>query len=563
MPRLVCALLVLAGLAPVPALAQFGPTARMEGVEVRKVADIPSGFGVNRHPIRIAQDPTDGALYVLATSQPDGRSPGWTSVIYRLEPADDGRLAPVQVLSAADHGTPRPVGMAFGPEGTLYLVGNDEVGETQTQIVIRRGTPSGDGWTWSTVATSEPYLFSYTYFDHRANAIVVTPDGSSLIVNSGSRTDHGESYGGVREEGLTAVLLQIPADGADLTLPNDRQSLKDAGYVFAEGNRNMADLAFAPNGDLFGPDNAGDRDDPGELNWVREGEHYGFPWRIGGNETPMQFDGYEPQNDPLVPEVCNPNPADTGCYFSNDPNYPAPPEGVTFVEPIPNAGPYADTFLDPTTGAVRDASEEGTTVTTFEGGRSPLGLVFDADSLLAGRLEGGAFLLSFAGARGGFPEDGQDLVFLDLDKGEADYTLSTELVVDGFTHPIDAVMVENVVYVVEYGDWFSPGGSRGVWAVTLPRQGGTSAEPVAEAGVRLDVFPNPTTDRLTVTYEVPTPTEVRIEVVDVLGRVVRTVVDEAASGRTTLPTDGLGAGTYVVRLTAGAAHLTQPVTVVR
>src|SRR5690606_12274378 len=118
---------------------------------------------------------------------------------------------------------------------------------------------------WATVATSEPYLFSYTYFDHRANSIVVTPDGTSLIVNSGSRSDHGEMYGGVREEGLTAVLLKVPADATDLTLPNDRQALKDGGYVYAEGNRNTADLAFAPNGDLFGPDNAGDRDDPGEL----------------------------------------------------------------------------------------------------------------------------------------------------------------------------------------------------------------------------------------------------------------------------------------------------------
>jgi hypothetical protein len=579
MLRLIATLVVFVSLVPTPAVAQFGPVAEMDGVEVQKMADIPTGsFGVNRHPIRIAQDPTDGALYVLATSQPDGRDPGSTNRIYRLDPAADGMFDLVTVLEDDDHGTPRPVGMTFGPEGNLYLVGNDEVGEEQTQIVIRRGTPNGDGWDWATVATSEPYLFSYTYFDHRANSIVVTPDGSTLIVNSGSRTDHGESYGGVREEGLTAVLLQIPADATDLTLPNDRQALKDAGYVFAEGNRNMADLAFAPNGDLFGPDNAGDRDDPGELNWVREGEHYGFPWRIGGNDTPMQFPPYgapygynDPTNDPLVPNVCNPNPADTGCYFSNDPGYPAPPEGITFVEPIPNAGPFADEFLDPETGAVRDASEEDTTITTFSGGRSPLGLVFDADSVLVDPLKGGAFVLSFAGARDengdgqlDFPVGGQDLAFLDLDKSEDGYTLSAEAVVTDFTHPIDAVMVENVIYVIEYGSWFGGGGSRGVWAVTLPRSTDTASEQGAEVvAAHFTVYPNPTSGALTLAYRLGAPSEVRIEVFDVLGRVVRTEERRAGEGRVVVPTEGLGAGVYVARLTAGGVHETRTFTVTR
>ena len=587
MSRPILSLVVaLVALAPASAWAQFGggsPTVEMDGVAIRKLVDIPTNDGpfspqLNRHPIRIAQDPTDGALYVLATSQPDGRDTPATSVIYRLAPTDDGTAGLVTALEDEDHGTPRPVGMAFGPDGTLYLVGNDEVGDTQTEIVIRRGVRvyTTDGadpvWEWSTVATSEPYLLSYTYFDHRANSVVVTPDGSALIVNSGSRTDHGEMYGGVREEGLTAVLLQVPADGNDLVLPNDREALKAAGYVYAEGNRNTADLAFAPNGDLFGPDNAGDRDDPGELNWLREGEHYGFPWRIGGNDTPMQFPGYDPYADPLVPEVCNPNPADTGCYFSNDPTYPAPPEGVTFVEPIPNAGPYADEFLDPETGAVRDASDEGITIPTFSGGRSPLGLTFDADSVLVDPLRGGAFMLSFAGARGGFPEDGQDLVFLDLDKGEDGYTVSTEAVVTGFTFPIDAVMTNGTLYVIEYGEWFGGGGSRGVWEVTFPRQNvsaetdglpaGALGGPVARA------YPNPTAGALTVEYGFPTAAPVRVDLVDVLGRVVQTeevpgALAPAGTGRHTVSTGGLPAGVYVLRLTDGTSQVSRSVTVAR
>ncbi|MFT7553257.1 MAG: hypothetical protein ACI9BV_003589, partial [Rhodothermales bacterium] len=53
-------------------------------------------------------------------------------------------------------------------------------------------------------------------------------------------------------------------------------------------------------GDLFGTENAGDCDDSEELNWIREGRHYGFPWRIGTSVTPQQFPGYDPSADPFV-----------------------------------------------------------------------------------------------------------------------------------------------------------------------------------------------------------------------------------------------------------------------
>ena len=341
--------------------------------------------------------------------------------------------------------------------------------------------------------------------------------------------------------------------------------------MFAEGNRNTADLAYAPNGDLFGPDNAGDRDDPGELNWLREGHHYGFPWRIGGNDTPMWVDpAYNPNADPLVPNACSgtegesPADTDTGCYFGADPAFPDPPEGLEFTEPIPNMGPYADTFLDPSSGAVRDASDEGITISTFSGGRSPLGITFDADSLLTGRLNGGAFVLSFAGARGGFPQGGRDLIFLDLDKGDDGYTLSAEAVVTGFSFPIDAVMTNGTLYVVEYGRWFAGQpvpDSRAVWEISLPRLN-VSTEPVARTS-SFDAYPNPTSGSLTLEYRLPEAAGVRVEMVDALGRVVRTLDGSPGFGRVEVPTEGLGAGVYVVRLTSGGVRQSRTITVLR
>ena len=79
-----------------------------------------------------------------------------------------------------------------------------------------------------------------------------------------------------------------------------------------------------------------------ELNWLRSGLHFGFPWRIGGADNPQQFPNYNPQNDKLL------NPMFIGVfngYYQNDPSFPPPP--TNFFEPIINLGPDADKFRRP------------------------------------------------------------------------------------------------------------------------------------------------------------------------------------------------------------------------
>jgi Secretion system C-terminal sorting domain len=554
MPRPLFAFLI--ALTVTPALAQT-PVADRTGVEVQQVAVIPQTN--NQHPIRIAQNPVDGLLYVLATS---GR-------LYRLNPLRFGGFLPEEALTEADHGTPGAVGMAFAADGSLYLLGNDNVGSTQTRFVIRQGSPRYGSWNWSTVAESEPYLLSHTWFDHKANGLALSLDQSTLYVNSGARTDHGEMYGGIREEGLTALVLQIPATAVDLTLPNDRQALKDGGYVFAEGIRNSFDLELSPDGDLFGTENAGDRDDSEELNWIREGRHYGFPWRIGTSVTPQQFPGYDPGADPFVqPDRNTNNQADIGWYFSNDPTFPPPPEGVTFTDPIPNAGPFADHFRDPVTGAVVDASDTGATIGTFTSHRSPLGLVFDADSVLIGELRGGGFMMSWnddgdqllsrLGGAGG------DLIHLGLDKSSGSYSAAATRIAHNFDHPIDAVMVQDVIYVIEYGNPGN-GGRRSVQAVSFPSSVGIAEEPVhPRATPRLSAYPNPTSGTVRLDYSgLPPNANVQVQLVDVLGRVVRTIDTNSLLGGLSVSTEGLPAGVYLTLVRSGSVQISQPVTVLR
>jgi glucose/arabinose dehydrogenase len=136
---------------------------------------------------------------------------------------------------------------------------------------------------WSTLAETAPYPKSNTTFDHIFSGIVVSPDGQNVYLTSGSRTAHGEEesnqgkFPGVREVPLTAAIFRLPANGANLMLPNDEVELQAQGYYFARGLRNAFDLAFAPNGDLFASENGPDADYPEELNWIRRGHHYGFP----------------------------------------------------------------------------------------------------------------------------------------------------------------------------------------------------------------------------------------------------------------------------------------------
>lgn len=424
---------------------------------MRKVTD---SVATGSASMRLARDPSDGALYYLKRA----------GEIFRLDPASG---ASTLVQDARDHGQSNLQGFAIGPDGTFYLVNNIDAPGTKTQATIVKGVKrTGGGRAWSVLARSAPYPRSATAYDHRFNGIVADPAGGFIYVNSGSRTDHGEIqtagglYPGMREVGLTACILRLPTSGNNIFLRNNRSWLRSNGYLFAEGIRNIFDLAFAPNGDLFGTENGPGRDDPEELNWLRPGLHYGFPWRIGGNDNPQQFPGYQPQNDRLLNPLSH---AVKNGYYQNDPTYPPRP-AVQLVEPIRNLGPDADKYRDPVDGLVKDASAQGVPFSTFTAHRSPLGLVFDRTGALAPPFRGDGFMLSWTKGSptgdqiaGPFKDASQDLLHLDLTKSGGAYTLRATKIVVGFNKPIDAEIIGNTVYVLDYG------GAQSIWAVSLPR----------------------------------------------------------------------------------------------
>lgn len=529
------------------------PSATRPDIEIKEAATL------SRNAVRIRQDPASGNLYVL---EMDGD-------IKRVTFVSGGTATFTTVYRSSDHGISEPLGIAFGQDGALFLVGNEDNAQnaqlgTGTIVKGIPDSPGSETRSWKVLARTVDYLFGFTY-NHKMSGVVVDPNGDYIYINSGARTDHGETREGYREVGLTSIILKLPANGEGITLQDDREWLRTNEYLMAEGIRNIFDLAYAGNGDLFSVGNSGDRDDPEEMNWIREGRHYGFPWRMGGNDTPQQFTPYNPMSDPLL----SPNAWGGGnlyATFYNDPTYPPPPAGVTLTEPVLNSGPDADKFRDPQTGAVKDASDLGVTIPTFSTHRSPNGIVFDKDSVLVEDLAGGGFVISLnnGGLLRALGDTGEDLLHVALTKnGEEGYLAQVTRLVSGFRAPLGIELVGNKLYVLETGLW-AGNNSPKLWEITLPPgptvDVQTPTNKTIPESFGLDPnFPNPFNPSTTIRFEVPKASDVKIIVYDILGNEVRTVVDHKLDpGRYSETWDGrdnrsqpVASGVYFVRMQAG------------
>ena len=415
--------------------------------------------------------PADVPIDDILAASIFGRDPT-TDNRYVLKTNGDITLVPAStVYTAADHGFIRPSALFIDADGTFYLLKRIDLSIYNIATITKGEVdPSSGERTWFTLAETAPYERCDCIYNHEVNALVVSPDNRSLFINSGSRTDHGEiqdgdgHFPGLRETALTAIILRVPTDARDLVLPNSRYALLDQGFLYAEGLRNAYDLAFAPNGDLFATENGPGRDMPEELNWLRQGHHYGFPWRMGLDDTPQQFPDYDPAADFLL------SPRSTAVregYYHNDPTYPPPPRD--FTDPVINLGPDADAYRDPADGRIKDASEEDVRFGTFTAHRSPLGLVFDVDHALAEPFRGDGFTLSWTrgdpdgdSVNGPFNDPSQDLLHLDLAQVGDNYEARVTRIVGGFSNPIDAEIIGNRLYVIEWS------GKRGLWEIVLP-----------------------------------------------------------------------------------------------
>ncbi|NND73215.1 MAG: T9SS type A sorting domain-containing protein [Rhodothermales bacterium] len=523
------------------------PTSLAPGVSVRFVGASSPGS------VRIDYDPAlDRLVYLTPTGS-----------LFAIDSPFIGQGA-TQIYSSADHGLSNNVlGFSIGSGGVYYVVGNQSDGGT-TLATIMRGEPDGSGsHNWTTLAETEPYPRSATPFDHLFNGIIESPDGDFVYINSGSRTDHGEEqntggqFPGMREIPITSAILRLPSDTLDARIWTNEDSLHANGYLFADGVRNSFDLAFDAEGRLFATENSGDRDDSEEINWIREGHHYGFPWRLGTNDTPQQFDTYDPSSDLLI--NAGSYSASNG-FFYNDPDYPEPPAGIVFTDPIRNLGPDANMFRDASDGLTKDADDEGVSISTLTPHRSPLGLVFDVDQMLAGEFAGDAFVLSWTGSESNllspFGDDAEDLLHLSLTQSGDNFDASVDRIVAGFDNPIDAVQVADKIYVLEYG------GGQGIWEISFADPTGVEADPEAVSPA-LRFYPNPTNGEGTLEIDNSIHLS-RIIVYDVMGRRVQHIDTGSRQGtRVDMDLSALSEGLYFVVVSGSGKIESLPILITR
>lgn len=493
--------------------AQSSPIALKPNIQISRLASVRNGA------IRFSLNPlTHHFFYNVGNGN-----------IYEIIFPASGPAYDTLRYTSADHGVEYPQCIAFY-DSVLFVSGNNHASSKFTSGIISKGVLQANGTRlWTTVMETEVYPTA-DYFDHLFSGMVLSPQGDSITICSGSRGDHGEiesRYGyfpGTRNVPLTTVLFRVPTNSYTF-LYNDSLWLSGNSYVFAKGVRNTFSMAYDANNNLFGVENSCGRDHHEEMNWLRRGKHYGFPYKMGDTDNPQQFASYNPFTDFMISHY---NASWRIHAWANDPTFPPAP-AVIFEEPIQNLGPDCDKFRDTITGTIMDASDLGRSIGTFTAHRSPLGLVFDKDSSLAPTYCGDAFMLSWSvgldscgctavpdSSTGPFVDPSEDLVHLHLmyDSIIDNFYLNAERIVGAFSNPVDAVMDSNYIYVLENG--YS--GTSGFYKITLPPNPVGVSE--NKKSKNTQCFPNPAKYSINIGFALQKPANCVLHIYNTKGQVI-------------------------------------------
>ena len=505
---------------------------------------------------KLATDPITGHLFYQTTN----------GNIYEVFMPASGPATDSLRFTASQHGITSPQGLCF-KDSSMFICGNIWSSTTAIGKIVKGKLQPNGTRVWINVVTTNPYPTADPGGDHGFTDVSIDPSGNYIFLSSGARTHLGElrtnggAWPGAREVPLTTRIFKFPINTVGLVLPNDSNLIDNSGYVYAWGTRNAYDMAWDANDTLFAIDNSGERDDPEELNWLRKGKNYGFPWNMGGNANPLMHSPYNVNNDPLVNH--NSVGYQSG-WFADDPTFPAIPAGVTFTSPVRNYGIAADYYRDSITGKVKQASASGTYITSFTAHRSPLGLVFDRDSAFAAPFRGDGFLTSFMpggdstgytpiapfGIPCPFVDPCRDLLQLKLTYNATidNYQMTTSRILSGFYQPVDAELVNSTLYIIE--------NSGNIWKINFPAYTGIAKFNTQNSTFK--IFPNPAQNNFTL--EVSNSEKQNLVVYDVNGK---QVLSQTISGTTTIDASNLSQGVYNISISSNQSVVNKKLVVVK
>jgi glucose/arabinose dehydrogenase len=363
-----------------------------EGVSVRQVAAMGPG---DLQPVRIAAHPKSGMLFVLCLN----------GDLWLVDPAKSEKR---KVLEGEKYIPVKgkylqSLGLHIDATGLFYIVTNerhDQEKPVRSHVVVYRVSDTDGDHVPDKV--TEYITFDHPWgigpFNHGACRIATGPDGL-LYLGVGSRTDHGEKgkdekYDMNGETPLTACILRF-----------DPKEDHPKSEVFARGLRNPYGFDWDDRGRLFAGENGPDADHPEELNWIRQGKHYGFPHRFGSDEHPMYVDA--------VPA----------------------PDDLKFERPVANLGP--------------DQQVGGKVTHTFPPHAAPTGLIFYRDGELPERYKGLFFVTLFGNYLGKEPT-GFVLLTMKIVEQEGRVAAESHNFLTGLRRPIDICQLGGKLYLLEH-----------------------------------------------------------------------------------------------------------------
>ncbi|MBW4640585.1 MAG: hypothetical protein KME05_20625 [Gloeocapsa sp. UFS-A4-WI-NPMV-4B04] len=146
-------------------VAQAAPQSLRTDVKVRNITNTLS----TSPSVRIVKDPRNNTLYYLKLN----------GEIYQVNLATGKSIL---VYNTSNHNLTNTPGMAIGPNGTIYIVGMTDVGNSLNKATIVKGIINlGTGQRdWSILAETEAYPKSNTAFDHGFDGMIVSPNGAFI-----------------------------------------------------------------------------------------------------------------------------------------------------------------------------------------------------------------------------------------------------------------------------------------------------------------------------------------------------------------------------------------------